>query len=110
MTSLSGSSRRMADGRPRHFSRASKWCRAHHRRLLVLLSYDVPTVRDFLGKGTRFDQEFLPWLKRDGIEYRKGVFPFLANGRARTLGTTEGTVKRHLFRACRRLRELLGTD
>jgi RNA polymerase sigma-70 factor (ECF subfamily) len=29
---------------------------------------------------------------------------------AETLGTTEGTVKRHLFRASRRLRELLGTD
>jgi len=29
---------------------------------------------------------------------------------ADALGTTEGTVKRHLFRACRRLRELLGAD
>lgn len=27
------------------------------------------------------------------IEYRKGVFPFRANGRARTLGQTEGKVK-----------------
>ena len=48
---------------------ASKWCRAHGRKLLVLLSYDVPTVRDYLEKGTRFDAEFLPWLKRDGIEH-----------------------------------------
>ncbi len=29
---------------------------------------------------------------------------------AEVLGTTEGTVKRHLFRACRRLRELLATN
>lgn len=29
---------------------------------------------------------------------------------ADTLGSTEGTVKRHLFRACRRLRELLGAE
>lgn len=29
---------------------------------------------------------------------------------AEVLGTSEGTVKRHLFRACRRLRELLATD
>jgi RNA polymerase sigma-70 factor (ECF subfamily) len=29
---------------------------------------------------------------------------------AEVLGTTEGTVKRHLFRACRRLRELLSAD
>jgi dihydrolipoamide dehydrogenase len=27
------------------------------------------------------------------VDYRKGVFPFLASGRARTLGTTDGKVK-----------------
>jgi dihydrolipoamide dehydrogenase len=32
-------------------------------------------------------------LKEAGIEYRKGVFPFRANGRARALGHVEGTVK-----------------
>jgi dihydrolipoamide dehydrogenase len=32
-------------------------------------------------------------LKAAGIEYRKGVFPFRANGRARALGQIEGTVK-----------------
>jgi dihydrolipoamide dehydrogenase len=32
-------------------------------------------------------------LKQAGVEYRKGVFPFLANGRARALGHTEGRVK-----------------
>ena len=32
-------------------------------------------------------------LKQAGIEYRKGSFPFLANGRARALGHTEGRVK-----------------
>ncbi|MEX2541624.1 MAG: dihydrolipoyl dehydrogenase [Trueperaceae bacterium] len=32
-------------------------------------------------------------LKEDGVEYRKGVFPYLANGRARALGATEGKVK-----------------
>jgi dihydrolipoamide dehydrogenase len=32
-------------------------------------------------------------LKEAGIEYRKGVFPFRANGRARALGQIEGTVK-----------------
>jgi len=29
-------------------------------------------------------------LKEEGIEYNKGEFPFLANGRARALGMTEG--------------------
>jgi dihydrolipoamide dehydrogenase len=32
-------------------------------------------------------------LKEAGREYRKGSFPFLANGRARALGHTEGRVK-----------------
>ena len=32
-------------------------------------------------------------LQEAGIEYRKGTFPFLANGRARALGHTEGRVK-----------------
>jgi dihydrolipoamide dehydrogenase len=32
-------------------------------------------------------------LQAAGIAYRKGVFPFMANGRARALGDTEGRVK-----------------
>ncbi|MFN0067631.1 MAG: dihydrolipoyl dehydrogenase [Limisphaerales bacterium] len=32
-------------------------------------------------------------LAQAGVKYRKGVFPFLANGRARALGDTEGKVK-----------------
>lgn len=32
-------------------------------------------------------------LKERGVAYRKGVFPFLANGRARGLGETDGMVK-----------------
>lgn len=32
-------------------------------------------------------------LQAEQIAYRKGVFPFLANGRARSLGQTEGRVK-----------------
>ena len=32
-------------------------------------------------------------LKEAGIHYRKGVFPFRANGRARALGQTDGKVK-----------------
>jgi dihydrolipoamide dehydrogenase len=32
-------------------------------------------------------------LKEEGVAYRKGVFPFQANGRARALGATEGKVK-----------------
>ena len=32
-------------------------------------------------------------LRESGVEYRKGVFPFAANGRARALGQTDGRVK-----------------
>ncbi|OIQ68043.1 dihydrolipoyl dehydrogenase [mine drainage metagenome] len=32
-------------------------------------------------------------LKADGVAYRVGTFPFLANGRARALGDTTGMVK-----------------
>jgi len=32
-------------------------------------------------------------LQQAGREFRKGVFPFRANGRARTLGDVEGSVK-----------------
>jgi dihydrolipoamide dehydrogenase len=32
-------------------------------------------------------------LKEAGVDYKKGVFPFKANGRARTLGDTDGKVK-----------------
>ncbi len=32
-------------------------------------------------------------LKEEGAKYRKGVFPFMANGRARALGSAEGQVK-----------------
>ena len=32
-------------------------------------------------------------LKADGVKYKSGTFPFLANGRARALGDTTGMVK-----------------
>jgi dihydrolipoamide dehydrogenase len=32
-------------------------------------------------------------LQAAGVEYRKGIFPFLANGRARSLNRTQGRVK-----------------
>ncbi len=32
-------------------------------------------------------------LKEAGVDYRKGKFPFMANGRARAIGDTEGYVK-----------------
>ena len=42
-----------------------------------------------IGSVGRTEEE----LKAQKIEYRKGVFPLLANSRARTLGKTEGKIK-----------------
>jgi dihydrolipoamide dehydrogenase len=44
-------------------------------------------------------------LKADGVAYKAGTFPFLANGRARALGDTTGMVK---FLADARTDEILG--
>lgn len=44
-------------------------------------------------------------LKRDGVQYKTGVFPFAANGRARALGDTTGMVK---FLADAKTDEILG--
>jgi dihydrolipoamide dehydrogenase len=44
-------------------------------------------------------------LKRDGRQYKVGVFPFAANGRARALGDTTGMVK---FLADAKTDEILG--
>lgn len=62
------------------------------------------------GQKPEVEYETIPWviythpeiawvgkteqeLKADGIQYRKGSFPFAANGRARGLGETDGMVK-----------------
>ena len=48
----------------------------------------VYTEPEIAGVGKTEEQ-----LKEAGIEYKKGSFPMLANGRARALGHTEGKVK-----------------
>jgi dihydrolipoamide dehydrogenase len=44
-------------------------------------------------------------LKADGVQYKAGTFPFMANGRARALGDTTGMVK---FLADAKTDEILG--
>jgi dihydrolipoamide dehydrogenase len=48
----------------------------------------VYTHPEFAAVGKTEDQ-----LRESGCEYEKGVFPFQASGRARTLGQVEGRVK-----------------
>lgn len=62
------------------------------------------------GKYGHVDYKGIPWvvythpeiawagrteeeLVTENVSFKKGVFPFMANGRARTMGTTEGFVK-----------------
>ena len=44
-------------------------------------------------------------LKEDGVEYNAGKFPFMANGRARAMGMTDGFVK---ILACKKTDRVLG--
>ena len=48
----------------------------------------VYTDPEIASVGATEDQ-----LKDDGVPYRKGVFPYQANGRARAMGKTDGKVK-----------------
>ena len=48
----------------------------------------VYTEPEVAGAGKTEEQ-----LKEEGVPYRKGSFPFMANGRARALGSTDGKVK-----------------
>ncbi len=70
----------------------------------------VAVAERIAGKFARVDFNLIPWvvythpeiawvgqteevLKADGREIKVGKFPFMANGRARTMGSTEGFVK-----------------
>lgn len=46
-----------------------EWADAHGRKLMVLLSYDVPTYVDFIEHGERFDEMFVEYLEDRGILY-----------------------------------------
>ena len=70
----------------------------------------VAVAERIVGRHAHVDFNTVPWviytspeiswvgqteqqLKSAGVEYRAGVFPFMANGRARALGDTTGMVK-----------------
>ncbi len=63
---------------------AAGWGRVNYEAIPSIV-YTEPEVA---GVG-RTEEE----LQQEGIPYRKGVFPFLANGRARVMGRTEGFAK-----------------
>ena len=39
-----------------------KWAKDNNKKLMIILSYDVPAVMEYLEKGTRFDQAFVDFL------------------------------------------------
>jgi dihydrolipoamide dehydrogenase len=74
-------------------------------------SEEGAAVAEFIaGQKSHVNLETVPWviytspeiawvgrneqqLKEDGVAYRSGMFPFTANGRARSLGETDGFIK-----------------
>jgi len=70
----------------------------------------IAIVERIAGKSSHFDYNFVPWviytwpeiawvglteqeLKEQGKEFRVGVFPFAASGRAHAMGDTDGMIK-----------------
>ncbi|MEX2352675.1 MAG: dihydrolipoyl dehydrogenase, partial [Gammaproteobacteria bacterium] len=70
----------------------------------------VAVAERIAGKPGHMNYDVIPWviytwpeiawvgqteasLKQQGINYKTGAFPFIANGRARGMGSTEGMVK-----------------
>ena len=47
----------------------SGWAQKNNRKLMVVLSYDVPSVMDFIEKGQRWDDEFLEYLEKNSVTY-----------------------------------------
>ncbi len=64
---------RAADARKLHYAygiksteylvdKMFKWAEDNNRKLMIILSYDVPAVMEYIEKGTRFDQAFVEFL------------------------------------------------
>jgi hypothetical protein len=64
---------RAADARKLHYAygiksteylvdKMYKWAEDNNRKLMIILSYDVPTVMEYIEQGTRFDQAFVEFL------------------------------------------------
>jgi len=49
------------------------WAARHGKKLLILLSYDVPSVMNFLERGERWDNDILDYLNSNGMTYVDGL-------------------------------------
>ena len=77
---LRSPARRAADARRLHYAYGMKstefivdklrrWADDNGRKLMILLSYDVPSYMDYIEKGERFDLPFVDYLETAGITY-----------------------------------------
>jgi len=46
-----------------------KWAETNNRKLMIILSYDVPTVMGYLENGERFDSTFINFLESNNYLY-----------------------------------------
>lgn len=65
-----------------------KWCKANNRNLMLMLSYDVPTVQTYVKNGTRFDAEFVDFLNKRKYPYIDTLLPICEDAK-RSKGTVE---------------------
>lgn len=49
--------------------RLREWAAEQGRKLMILLSYDVPSVTTYLEKGERWDRDMLDYLEKSGLPY-----------------------------------------
>ena len=49
------------------------WAKKQGRKLMILLSYDVPSVMTYLKNGRRWDEDMLAYLKNSGLPYVDGL-------------------------------------
>jgi hypothetical protein len=45
------------------------WANENDRKLMVMLSYDVPTVQTYINTGERFDEAFVDYIAKSGTTY-----------------------------------------
>lgn len=64
------------------------WCKANKRKLLLQLSYDVPTLQTYIKTGARFDAEFVQFLKKEKYLYTDSL-PLIGNEYKSFRGTVD---------------------
>lgn len=102
--------KRIADARKLHLTygiRSTKyildklclWAQEQGRKLMILLSYDTPSVKDFIEKGERFDQELVEYLEDNNITYVDSLLKAAEDYKAFNLSVDEYLERLYIGRA-----------